>query len=123
MKWRELVDQVLLEGSVEKIYDDLEAHFNFHDFKYAALGDVTLSYDAVSDQFDAEVKLYEIHVLNDDNSFGGQVDRPMPEMIRDAQYALQDEANEIAAERGDFEGVRSSRHPAFGSPDEPRPQD
>ena len=119
MKWDELLGLVL-EDSKEVNYDDIQANFDFHDFKYAALGDVKLSYDAVSDQFDAEVKLFGIHVLNDDGSFGGEVDRPMPEMIRDAQYALQDEANEIAAEKGDFEGVRSSRHPAFGSPDEPR---
>ena len=47
----------------------------------------------------------------------------MPEMIRDAQYALQDKANEIAAEKGHFEGVRGSRYPTFRDPDEPEPKD
>jgi len=122
MNWNELLDMVL-ENSKQHDYEDIQANFNFHDFKYAALGDVTLSYDAVNDQFDAQVKLFGIHVLNDDSSFGGEVERPMPEMIRDAQYALQDKANEIAAERGDFEGVRVSPHPTFRDPDEPEPRD
>lgn len=122
MNWNELLG-LILEDSKEHNYEDIQANFNFHDFKYAALGDVTLSYDAVTDQFDAEVKLFGIHVLNDDGSFGGEVERPMPEMIRDAQYALQDQANEIAAEKGHFDGVRSSRHATFRDPDEPEPRD
>lgn len=122
MKWNELLDMVL-ESSKEQDYEDIQANFNFHDFKYAALGDVKLSYDAVNDQFDAEVKLFEIHVLNDDGSFGGKVERPMPEMIRDAQYALQDEANDIATEHGDFDDVRGSRYPTFRDPDEPELRD
>ncbi len=121
MNWNELVSQVLLEKTVQ--YDDIKAVFNFHDFEYEAYGDVTMEYDAVGDNFNLDVKLFEIHVLNDDGSRGGQVENPMPEMMRDAQYALQDRANDIAAERGDFDGVRVSRHATFSDPDEPRSRD
>lgn len=122
MNWNDLL-HMITEGSKEKKYEDIRADFNFHDFRYAALGDVTISYDAIQDKFDVEIKMYEIHVLNDDGSFGGQMDHPMPEMIRDARNALQDKANEIAAERGDFDGVRSSPYPTFRDPDEPEPRD
>jgi hypothetical protein len=121
MNWNELVSQVLLEKTVQ--YDDIKAVFDFHDFEYVAYGDVTIEYDGVQDNFNVDVKLFEIHVLNDDGSLGGQVDRPMPEMMRDAQYALQDRANDIASEQGDFDGVRSSRHATFSDPDEPRSRD
>lgn len=121
MNWNELVSQVLLEKTVQ--YDDIKAVFDFHDFEYVAYGDVTIEYDGVQDNFNVDVKLFEIHVLNDDGSRGGQVENPMPEMMRDAQYALQDRANDIAAERGDFDGVRSSGRATFSDPDELRPRD
>ena len=121
MKWVDLVNRVLLERSKE--YNDIQAEFNFHGHRYAALGDVSIEYDGVQDKFYVDVKLYEIHVLNDSGSFGGQMDNPMPEMRRDAQYALQDKANELAAERGDFDGVRVSPRPTFRDPDEPEPRD
>lgn len=109
MNWNELLSMVL-ESSREKNYEDIQANFNFHNHRYAAVGDVLVQYDGVQDKFYVDVKLYGIYVLNDDNSFGGQQDHPMPEMIRDAQYALQDKANEIAAAQGDFEGTRIVRY-------------
>jgi|GEM_PF-5274649 len=68
-----------------KNYDELRANFVFRGISLCAYGDVTLGLN------EAEVKLYAI--LDED---GDEIDRPLPEIIRDAQYALQDRANELA---------------------------
>lgn len=118
MNWNQLV-KLISEKSVT--YDDLQAPFKYLDFDYVATGDVILSTDDPS-LSDAEVALYGIYELNDDGSIGDEIDRPPAEIIYKAQYALQDKANEIAAERGDFEG-RGSDRPVFRDPDEPEPKD
>jgi hypothetical protein len=108
---------------VEKKYEDIVGYFDFHGHEYAATGDVIISYDVVFDKFNVDVDLYRIDVINDEGKFGGQQDNPMPEMRTKAGYALQDKANEIAAQRGDFDGVRGSSHPTFRDPDELEPRD
>ena len=68
-----------------KSYEELRAEFNFRGIKLYAYGDATVGLN------EAEVKLYA--VLDQD---GDEIDNPLPEIIRDAQYALQDRANELA---------------------------
>jgi len=68
----------------EKVFEELQAPFVFRGQTFYAYGDAAIK----SKQ--AEIKLYA--VLDEDKD---ELDRPLPEMIRDAQYALQDHANNL----------------------------
>lgn len=68
----------------EKNFDELKVPFTFRENKYYAYGDVSMKLN------EAEVKLYAVLDLD-----GDELDRPLPEMIRDAQYALQDHARSL----------------------------
>jgi hypothetical protein len=83
MNWQMLVNEVLRKEP--KSFAELKAPFKFRDLNYFAYGDATVSLS------EAEVKLYSI--LDEDNN---EILNPLPEMIRDAQYALQDHANYLA---------------------------
>ena len=83
MNWQMLVNEV--ETKEPKSFEELKASFKFNDENYFAYGDVKVGLN------EAEVKLYLI--LDEENN---EIVNPMPEMIRDAQYALQDHANYLA---------------------------
>ena len=68
-----------------KTFDELKAPFTFRGVEYFAFGDASVKLN------EAEIKLYAI--LDGDHD---ELDNPLPEMIRDAQYALQDMANKLA---------------------------
>jgi hypothetical protein len=68
-----------------KNFEELKAPFNFRGVEYFAFGDVSVNLN------EAEIKLYAI--LDKDND---ELDNPLPEMIRDAQYALQDMVNKLS---------------------------
>ena len=83
MNWQELVNEV--QSKEPKSFEELKAPFKFNDDSYFAYGDVKVGLN------EAEVKLYLI--LDAENN---EIVNPLPEMIRDAQYALQDHANYLA---------------------------
>ncbi|NBW17148.1 MAG: hypothetical protein EBR82_55140 [Caulobacteraceae bacterium] len=83
MKWQQLADMV--DENNKQQFDDLNVNFVFRGISLQAVGDVTVGLN------EAEVKLYA--VLDQD---GDELDNLLPEIIRDAQYALQDHANRLA---------------------------